>query len=104
MEISYRVIRSSRKTIALQITPEGEVMVRCPNRMKAQEIQKFVDSKEDWLRKHMEKRLASPSLSPFSREELRCLADRARQVIPDCKARRKWLKENGGSLIGRLPK
>lgn len=31
--IPYQIIRSDRKTISIQITLEGQVMVRCPKRM-----------------------------------------------------------------------
>ena len=81
--VSYRVIRSARKTIAIQITPEGEVLVRCPSRMKAADIQKFVDSKAGWIAAHLEKRNARPALPALTGEELRSLADQALQYIPE---------------------
>ena len=43
--IPYRVIRSSRRTISVQIAPSGEVLVRCPRRMSYADIRMFVDSK-----------------------------------------------------------
>lgn len=79
MELSYRIIRSARRTIALQITPAGEILVRCPNRMRNAEVQKFVESKRDWLQKH----LPREPLPPFTGEELSALALRARQIIPE---------------------
>ena len=83
MEISYKLIRSSRKTISLQITPAGEVIVRCPNRYPAREVEKFVRSKESWIEKHLEKIGTKPALPPFTREQLEVLADRALDVIPE---------------------
>ncbi len=47
--IPYRLIRSKRKTLYLQITPEGEVLVRAPQRCGKQYIDDFVASKEDWI-------------------------------------------------------
>lgn len=76
----YRVIRSARKTIALQITPAGELIVRCPRRMRQEDIQKFVDAKKSWITKHLP---SKPQTQPrFSDEELRKLSDRAREAIP----------------------
>ena len=51
----YRLIRSQRKTVSLEITREAEVLVRAPNRMKRAEIDRFVEKHEDWIRVHLEK-------------------------------------------------
>ncbi len=51
--ISYQIIRSARKTISIQIVPPGQVVVRCPNRMKTEDIRAFVQSKADWIEKHL---------------------------------------------------
>lgn len=50
--IQYRLIRSKRKTLSLQITPEGEVLVRAPLRCGKAYIDSFVASKEEWIRSH----------------------------------------------------
>ena len=42
MNIPYRIIRSDRKTIAIQIMPDGNVVVRCPRRMRSDDIKRFV--------------------------------------------------------------
>lgn len=79
--IQYEIIRSARKTIAIQITPDGRVLVRCPSRMPKTDIQKFVESKSDWIEKHLQKH-AAPKLPPFTRQELESLAHQALAVIP----------------------
>ena len=81
--ISYQIIRSARKTIAIQITPEGAVIVRCPNRMRADDIRKFVESKRGWIEMHLAKLAEAPDLPPFSREELQSLARQALKIIPE---------------------
>ena len=43
-EIPYRLIRSDRKSIGMQITADG-VVVRAPKRLSAAEIDRFVQSK-----------------------------------------------------------
>lgn len=180
MDIPYKIIRSARKTIAIQIV-DGNVLVRCPNRMAAADIRRFVESKADWIEKHLSRAADRPKLPPLTVDEVRALADRALKIIPqrvahfaplvgvsyngitirnqrtrwgscsslgnlnfncllvlvppavldyvvihelchrremnhsakfwaevekfdpDYREHRKWLKENGGSLIGRLP-
>ena len=42
MNIPYRIMRSDRKTIAIQIMHDGNVVVRCPKRMRPDDIQRFV--------------------------------------------------------------
>ena len=78
---SYQIIRSNRRTVAIQITPDGRVLVRCPGGMSKADIQKFVDSKSDWIEKHLSKH-AAPDLPPFTRQELESLARQALAVIP----------------------
>lgn len=81
--IPYRVIRSSRRTISVQIAPSGEVLVRCPRRMSNADIRRFVESKSGWIEKHLEKRTAAAQLPVFTAEQIQVLARQARQTIPE---------------------
>lgn len=49
MEIRYKLIRSSRRTLALEVTAEGELLVRSPRRTSERDIEKFVQSHRDWI-------------------------------------------------------
>ncbi|MCC8028974.1 MAG: M48 family metallopeptidase [Lachnospiraceae bacterium] len=84
--MKYRVIRSGRKTAAIQVTEEG-VVVRVPQRMTDAEVMRFVIEHEDWIRKHqalMEQELKNrPQAECLTMDEIRALADRALQVIPE---------------------
>ena len=82
MKITYRVIRSARKTIAIRITPEGAVEVRCPSRMRDEDIRKFVESRSSWIETHLAKIQARPVLPPFTVQEVRALAQKALDHIP----------------------
>lgn len=54
----YTIIRSSRKTLSLQITREGQVTVRAPKRISGARIHQFVEEHKDWiLKKQAEMRL-----------------------------------------------
>ncbi len=80
----YELIRSNRKTIALQIKGDGRIIVRAPLRMAAKDIQRFVDSKAAWIEKHLAiiRQRQQPAASAFTLEQLQQLADSAKQDIP----------------------
>ena len=80
---SFELIRSARRTIAIQIK-SGRVIVRAPLRMSKAEIERFVASKADWINKHLEasKQRQSVPVQPFTAAEIQQLADAALQDIP----------------------
>ena len=47
--MTYKIIRSSRKTICICVSSENEVVVRCPFKMPEKKINEFVESKREWL-------------------------------------------------------
>ena len=78
--ISYKLIRSDRRSIGIQITQEG-VVVRAPRRMTNAEIDRFVQSKRGWIETHLAK--MPPAQPKFSNEEIHRLADEALKRIPE---------------------
>ena len=79
--MQYRVIKSDRKTVALQIK-SGEVIVRAPRAMRQEEIASFVARHEDWIRKKLATVKKEPSGPPLTEEGVRFLTERARAIIP----------------------
>ena len=83
---ALRLIRSKRKTLALQIGGPGLVIVRAPLRAKEETIRAFVAQHEGWLNSHLEKaRLREAqrqALPPFTPEELKALARQAAETLP----------------------
>ena len=76
----FRILRSDRKTIALQIR-EGEILVRAPRRASTGMIREFVDSHGAWIAKTMERQ--------------------SRQTVPKMldEAERKRLRQRAGEMI-----
>ena len=81
----YRLIRSDRKTIAIEIK-NGELLVRAPKRASREQIDRFVADHKAWIETHLAKARAQqqaaseqPKLMP---EDLGRLAEKARIVIP----------------------
>ena len=77
-ELEYRLVRSSRKTVAIQITPGGEIIVRCPWLMSGRAVRSLVKSREDWIRQQLAKRKSAGSAQPLTEEEHKALAKAAR--------------------------
>ena len=88
MREKYNVIikRSNRKTLAIQITPDAQVLVRAPYRMSDSVINEFLRQKERWISSHLEKMLqkkeACEQLPRLSYKDIQKLADQALQLIP----------------------
>ncbi len=53
----YRLIRSRRKTISIQLTPDNQVVVRCPYGLPIAQIEAILSEKAAWLEKHRTCRL-----------------------------------------------
>lgn len=79
----YTILRSRRKTIAIQITPAGQVLVRCPLGMSKRQIQQFVDSKREWICTHLTRIVQTPVLPPFSEEEIKEMVQWAKDTLPE---------------------
>ena len=47
--IEYKLVRSKRKTLAVQVTREGRVIVRAPLRLAKYRIERFVAEHTDWI-------------------------------------------------------
>ena len=76
--MDYRLIRSRRRTVAIQITRDG-VLVRAPMGMPIAAINAFVSSKRAWVEKAL---AARPSQQPaFTSEELATLTRQAKQDL-----------------------
>ena len=82
MQVEYKVIRSARKTLALQIHPDGSVIVRAPLKMPLKDIETFLAEKSAWIEKHLNKAKQCSESEPFTHEEIRKLADAALADIP----------------------
>ena len=87
MTITYNLIRSRRKTLAVEIKSDGQIIVRAPYRMPKKEIDRFVLEKADWIEKHLntvkKRQAARPQTKRLTSDEIRELADKALIDIPE---------------------
>ncbi|MCD8325360.1 MAG: M48 family metallopeptidase [Lachnospiraceae bacterium] len=81
----YRVIKSARKTLSLEVGQKG-VIVRAPYGTTDAQIRKFVEEHRDWLlrklKESQERRQTAASEPGLREEDIRALADQALKVIP----------------------
>ena len=105
-KIHIEVIRSKRKTLAIEIRPDMRVVVRAPEKIPQNEIMKFVEEKQNWIKKHLvqmyfkaeenKKQKKEPALTNADIEKL---CQKALSVIPD---KVKYYAEIMGVTYGRI--
>ena len=82
---SYELIRSRRRTLALEITRDCRVLVRAPLRLSQAKIDAFVESHAAWIETHLEQqrqRMASTPPPP-TQADIAALKAKARAALPE---------------------
>ena len=83
--MKVEVIRSRRKTLALQVREGGAVVVRAPMYTKQSEIRHFVEEHLDWIEKQQRRLEAAAEeqsrIQPLSEKELEALSREARRYL-----------------------
>ncbi len=67
--MEYTLIKSKRKSVALEISPEGSLIVRAPLNFTEKDAKKFINKNEKWIFKHLPSILAK-------KEEITKLSDK----------------------------
>ena len=91
--MNVKIIRSNRKTLAIQINPDLSVTVRAPMYTPQSDIERILREKEGWIQKHIEKIREQEAKRKetqgefveseyLTNEEIKKLADKALQHIP----------------------
>lgn len=81
--MEYSIIRSKRRTLALQLMPDGHVLVRAPLRVSEETIDRFVQSHTLWLSRAKERQAARAEKYPEpTEEERKALIAKAKAVLP----------------------
>lgn len=83
--MNIEIIKSKRKTIALQVIDSETVRVRAPYRVSKKFIQEFVEKNNEWILRKLqeakEKEARASEVRPLSDIEIEELAKRAREVF-----------------------
>ena len=83
--VQYELIRSRRKTLALEITADCRVLVRAPMRLPQARIDTFVENHTDWIARHLEQQRQKAAAMPPAptQAEIDALKARARAILPE---------------------
>lgn len=87
--MEYQLIRSARKTIAIELKTDGTILVRAPRCCSKAVIEGFLKEKQDWiLRKRQELRIRKQEreerqeqMSPWSEQDYQRARELARHVL-----------------------
>lgn len=87
--MDVRIIRSNRKTMAIQVNSDLTVTIRAPLSTSPKEIEQILQEKISWIQKSMHKLKEKKALydaeevEPLSYAEIQTLAKKALEYIPD---------------------
>lgn len=79
----YKVIRSSRRSISIEVGIFGRVLVRAPFAVSDTELEAFVAKQSGWIEKAQEnQRLRRQRHPEPTKEEAEVLRQKAREILP----------------------
>lgn len=79
----YELVRSARKTLAVEITGDCRVVVRAPMRLSRERIERFVAEHEGWIEKHLESQRKRKENHPLPTEaEREAYIKKAKEILP----------------------
>lgn len=82
--MEYKIIYSKRKTVAVQVTPDGEVLVKAPKGTEKKHIEETVIRYSDWIEKAQKKVLGKKiGMKKASAEEEKLLRKKAKELLPE---------------------
>ena len=81
--MEYTLVRSKRKTVALQINAEGELIVRAPMLYSERKIKKLVEEHREWIENKKEESIERKRNHPeLSNEEIAAYKKQAKALLP----------------------
>lgn len=83
MKFQYTVIRSRRKSLALQVDKDCNITVRAPLFVSQKEIEAFVAEKKEWLEKAiLTQREKVKNQKVYTQEDIENLRRKAKEILP----------------------
>lgn len=84
MIFEYKIIRSSRKTVSIQVDADCNITVRAPYKVSEREIEEFVSDKKEWLEKAVLKQMnRNRNKKEYTDDEIKMLREKAKTVLPE---------------------
>ena len=83
MLFDYTLIRSKRKSVAIQVDENCNITVRVPLKISQKEIDRILLEKKSWLEKTIiSQREKKKNIKEYSEDEIKLLRKKAKEVIP----------------------
>ncbi len=83
MTLEYAIIRSERKSVAIQVGTDCSITVRAPKRMPQREIDKILEDKKEWIQKALiSQREKAKCSKSYTEDEIKTLREKAKSIIP----------------------
>lgn len=76
--MDYTVIYSERRTLAVQIKPRGQVIVRAPRFVTKRTIERFLTEKEPWIKAKLSEQRVRKIDRDLSSQEIAALKEQAK--------------------------
>lgn len=84
--MDIQIVRSNRKSVAIQIKSDCTVVVRTPYGISKKEIEHILEEKRHWIEEHIrsmqEEKEKRSNVPKFSQSEIEELANKALEYIP----------------------
>lgn len=83
--IRVQVIRSGRKSLGMEVRPDGTVLARIPARLSDRELKAFIEKQQDWILKKVDQvkkradartKIKVPSVDALSDAEIQKIKDK----------------------------
>ena len=84
-KIEYTLIRSARRSIGIEVTPDGAVVVRAPRMTPLRQIETLLEEKSAWIARARRKasvRSQAAAAAPLTAQELSALRAQAKAYLP----------------------
>ena len=83
MKFEYTLIRSDRKSLAVEVSADCKITVRAPMKLSQKKIDAFLLEKKSWLEKTIIKQMEkAKSKKVHSPEEIEALRKKAKDILP----------------------
>lgn len=81
--MDYKIIRSKRKSISIEISKDAEITVRAPLFATDKLIASVVLSKQSWIDKHLESIRSRPAEPELSKKQIDAYISAAKAILPE---------------------
>jgi predicted metal-dependent hydrolase len=83
MIFDYNLVRSKRKSVAIQVDSDCNITVRAPLRISQKEIDKILLEKKSWLEKTIIlQREKKKNIKEYSDDDIKLLRKKAKEILP----------------------